>query len=166
MDSCLNGGGSWNGQPWNILVKTDSSLARCNNCWQGGTIDNLVSGKLYSNDSIYIYYRTFPANNLVDNEFGGFKISGVSNLEQIPLDWLVSVYPNPSSQTLFLEYSEGVSESKPLLYDITGKFVEVSTELVNYTTMRIKVADLPEGLYYLRYSTNRGYANKKILVQR
>ena len=80
----------------------------------------------------------------------------------------ISLYPNPTTGELRItnyETTLGVSQlgiEKVEIYDITGK--KLST--VNYqlsTNHLIDISHLPEGIYFLRLTTEKGLVTKKVV---
>lgn len=80
----------------------------------------------------------------------------------------VSVYPNPASDVLNIEYTL-VKESavNVRIYDLTGKVVKVmnlGTEASGRTVSTIDVGDLPEGIYLCEVNAGDSIIQKKVII--
>ena len=73
------------------------------------------------------------------------------------------LYPNPVSQTLFLQVDNGLlnAETQVLVFDISGKLVHAAYGITN----RIYLSELTNGFYTLRLSANGISQQQKFIVQ-
>jgi hypothetical protein len=77
----------------------------------------------------------------------------VSVYEYPHMDFLINAFPNPTSDFLNLEITNGDFEKMSFhLFDITGKLIE-SKEITSQQT-EILFASLPAAMYYLRIMHN------------
>lgn len=84
--------------------------------------------------------------------------------EKVPmLDEGLMVYPNPTSNSVFVELSVGVTGQLTLV-DATGRVV-LNATLRNELQKRIDVSNLETGVYYLYLTTDNGYWAKEIYKQ-
>lgn len=98
--------------------------------------------------------------NMIDDNCDGLvdEISnGLSNNQKVP----ISIYPNPTSNSLFIEI-KNLEYWQNILYDINGKEVSKS----NLRTP-LNVSKLPRGIYYLKIlgKENNIIGFEKILIQ-
>lgn len=81
------------------------------------------------------------------------------NLKEFRKNSIVSVYPNPTTAELRIQFPDNVNIDKIVVIDISGKIVIQQTENIN----RINVDKLPSGVYILEsYSANDKFQNKFI----
>ncbi len=99
-----------------------------------------------SNESaILIYYK---ANNLIDINDSVVVVSGLAN-EKVRSN-ILSIYPNPSSDLLYVEVDkQWIEGGTYLIYDITGELI-IFGKLQN----AISVSQLKNGLYTLVIQTD------------
>lgn len=71
----------------------------------------------------------------------------------------VSIYPNPTSEILSINASEGVVVESAMVYSILGEQLVVSSE------KNINVSTLSEGIYFITIKTNQGRITKKIVKE-
>jgi hypothetical protein len=66
------------------------------------------------------------------------------------LGW--SVFPNPATETITLQFKNGFSSGQIQIFDVMGR---IARELEAQANMEIPIADLPGGLYYIRQKNSR-----------
>ena len=108
----------------------------------------------------------------VDNlSFDGFHITDVdpitSDFPQLKSDD-IKVYPNPTNTNITVEWNSMDEENGMIqLTDINGRLVkEVSFSHEPNMRKKISVAELENGLYFLRLQLGNRVMNKKIMVVR
>ncbi|MDV6169583.1 T9SS type A sorting domain-containing protein [Flavobacterium sp. DG1-102-2] len=102
-------------------------------------------------------------NNGQNNNFlllrysGGAPALGLNNnaLNQF------SVYPNPTSDMLYLANADELAVENISVYDISGKAVLSQNSAAN----QIDVEQLPQGMYFLKITTGNGTANHKFIKE-
>ena len=88
------------------------------------------------------------------------KAWGVGIEEQKKEQLDVKLYPNPASNSIFLEYDQVTQWQDFQLFNQYGSLVKKGS-----VKSSISVADLSNGLYILQLRTNRGkLVNKKFLI--
>lgn len=60
---------------------------------------------------------------------------------------MVTIFPNPASETININCSESQKNQLVQIYNVTGSLM--SSTIFSGTTMKINIADLPKGLYYM-----------------
>jgi hypothetical protein len=73
----------------------------------------------------------------------------------------ISVYPNPTSDILYVETSDGVTVDKAVLYDISGRAVKEFTN----TVAGISVAGLAKGMYVIQVLSGNTIQTQKIILE-
>ncbi len=86
--------------------------------------------------------------------------AGINELKNIENNILI--YPNPSSEKLFVKNIANTEIKKYSLLSIEGK--EISLKQIGKE--EFDVSDLPKGLYFLQLQTKEGVLTKKIIVGR
>ncbi|NTV85053.1 MAG: T9SS type A sorting domain-containing protein, partial [Bacteroidales bacterium] len=99
-------------------------------------------------------------SNVASNSFAGVN----DNINELPL----STYPNPANDKLNISFSEALQGSVIiLLSDLTGRTVysrQVEDMKMN-SVYTINTADLKEGIYMMKVSSEKGSATRKIIVK-
>ena len=112
-------------------------------------------GDVMSGDaSIYFDYN-LP---IITNVASTTVISNLS-VEEFKLESLVSIYPNPVKNELFLNVKNGVTVNTVKIYDLQGHMLLETKAEAN----RINTDQLATGIYMLTINTNQGNLNKKII---
>ena len=94
----------------------------------------------------------------------GLSISPVGISSTVISSSPVSVYPNPVSSELHLEFSKGISNENLTiqLIDINGKILKEEVHTRPQSTS-INVEEIPNGLYFIRIVTPQGIYTEKVL---
>ncbi len=119
----------------------------------GRDIVPLIRLSIGDNDDLNMPAITMPTNT--ENE--------------LPLENLVSIYPNPVSDNLQLDFSltEVTDKIQVSIFDQTGKLLlyrdydQLQQGLFNYDLSR-----LPVGAYYFKFTTEMGSRTKKFIIKR
>lgn len=62
----------------------------------------------------------------------------------------VSIYPNPATDFLSVKFEEpGADKIQFTLHNIVGSILSVESEVIDSYEIRLRVKDLPEGIYFL-----------------
>lgn len=72
----------------------------------------------------------------------------------------VSIYPNPTSDVLYLKMPSNIEVNSVALFDLLGKKVNV-----DYSNESINMAALSQGVYLLKVETSAGNLTQKIVKQ-
>jgi len=87
---------------------------------------------------------------------------GITNVE---LKKTISLFPNPTSGLLQVEFEAGSNFANVVLVDVVGRWVSK----INLTGMQRKVINfngLAEGIYYLRFNTDTNSISRKVVYTR
>jgi hypothetical protein len=124
--------------------------------WTSRSVDLSTEG--YNGQSIYIAYR-----NITNN---GFKLyiddisvtkedpASVSDISQVQ----VAIYPNPTRDLVYIHAESEITSIN--LSDLSGNLIQ-DKELNTV----VKMADLPNGIYFLTITTTQGSITKRIVKQ-
>ncbi len=77
-------------------------------------------------------------------------------------DNLISIYPNPVNENLFIQKSKLSNSASVQVFKYTGQLV---LEIKNFKEENIDTQNLQNGFYVLKYSDGNNYSVKKFLVQ-
>lgn len=110
--------------------------------------------------TFYVYNVKFPDNG----QFVTFEITAteLTRIEETATE-VFRVYPNPASDFLRLKNDSPVT-SQIVLTDINGKMVKEML-LDARTENTVQIADLPRGMYLVRFSNTETTTAKKVLLQ-
>jgi len=72
----------------------------------------------------------------------------------------ISIYPNPAKDYIQINTDNLNIETCEIL-DINGKTIKHQT--INASKFKIEIADLPKGIYFLKFNTNNGIITKRIV---
>jgi hypothetical protein len=110
----------------------------------------------------------------IDNSFAGsefapehsFTILSTWNHEINDNYPLVTVFPNPSNDVLYIDLSNYLSEVNEIkIFNINGIEVNVNQmEMKTAHLVKIDASDFPPGIYFLRIKNNETICTKKIII--
>lgn len=84
---------------------------------------------------------------------------GTTGLSKTASDeFKMKMYPNPTSDKIFIESKEKISEVK--VFDTKGKLLLTKTENV---ISEINLDELPAGIYFIKAKSEKGFAHSRIL---
>lgn len=98
-------------------------------------------------------------------------ISGPSSINKVnnELSDNISIYPNPNTDGLLtVQYNLDAGKSLMIsVYDVTGKIVyESSVHKVQNGTSKLDLQSLSSGMYVIKFSTEDGFATKKLMINK
>lgn len=79
-------------------------------------------------------------------------------------DYLVSLYPNPASNTVTIQFANTVSPTTISLYDVIEKSV-FEKQISNISSTQIDVSAYEKGMYNLQIISKEGKSNYKIIIE-
>ncbi|WP_353777525.1 T9SS type A sorting domain-containing protein [Winogradskyella sp. 3972H.M.0a.05] len=121
------------------------------------TLNTLLVGDSFSNNAeIYFDFNAPIITNMVTTE-----VIDPLSIDEFNLDNLISVYPNPANDKIFLDVSSSILIESFSLYDLRG------SRLLNLNQSLdiIDISMLPSGIYILNLETDRGVITKKLIVR-
>lgn len=128
-----------------VVVINNDNLAVCENLF----ICTVVSDP---NVQKSIYDNTTGCDSIQEVETA--CALSVSDIELIDT---VVLYPNPVSEKLFINVSEGIAFEKVIVYSILGERLQVTSE------ESINMSSFSVGVYFVEVVTDRGSITQKIL---
>lgn len=118
------------------------------------TLNTLSAGDVAQNEaSIYFDYNHPIVTNLAETTFQSLSAGGPS------AEGTVSVYPNPSSGTVFVQSSTPIAKIE--LFDIQGRLLQVS--IPSDANPSIDMGAREKGIYFLRISNVEGVSVQKVM---
>lgn len=132
--------------------------------------DNWYRMDDYKHDAFNFYDATWGISNEsnqnnVGNEvkiFTGTDIFDAIEEKQGLLSF--SLYPNPAKEKITLNGTAQLNITNAEALDISGRSISVKAELQN-NSYQINVANLPQGIYALRLTTEKGVVFKKFMKE-
>lgn len=135
------------------IIYTDATNPGTNTFENFGTNDFFVSYGVDQSNELYIaalgsgrIYRVVDANAL--------------NVNDVDLQDMFSIYPNPATNTVNIEFSSLPNTDTVRVYDITGKLVK--SQAIQELTTTISIRDLTSGVYLVQLETS-GHTQKLII---
>ncbi|PHN08224.1 T9SS type A sorting domain-containing protein [Flavilitoribacter nigricans] len=143
-------------QDWAIWDSTWINDFRTTFEYNDDNLPTLRSSFLWYNDvwepSERVYYYYEIVNKVADNR-----------LARIP----VRVYPNPNDGQFTLELPAGERDSGRLtLHDASGRLIYAAPVSPGQDQIRIKLVDVPDGVYYLQLKTTQEIATRPVMIRR
>ena len=84
----------------------------------------------------------------------GIDFKPVSTNEIIKENHKFSIFPNPTSNSLYLKLSDLTSNSRMRIYDLNGK--QVFEESLPQIFNQIEISSLTKGVYFVRVTNDKG----------
>lgn len=139
--------------------------------WQNFWVHLAPLGEVFNvnwGDTILLKF-TFISDSIADTldglAFDNFQFcDGVESIEEILNNNLIVVYPNPTSDLLFINRRTQPQKESVKIFNYTGQLLYESDNF-NEKTIDTKKLNLTNGFYFLRYSDTKNYALKKFIVQ-
>ena len=96
-----------------------------------------------------------------------FEVQGEDILldnRNISLENEITVFPNPATDRVYIEYDASLTISNVLISDMRGKTTHRINNVPVADPLEIQIQDLNEGIYIIQLLTNQGMINKKIMI--
>lgn len=129
--------------------------------------DTLKLGKLRGGDhnfnfKAYLSDDTSVCGNRVDSSMmsKAFHVQPLMSAGSVALDKMLSIYPNPGSNTLYVRKHALVDIQSVQIRDMQGR-IAVSQQDDN----SVDVSQLPKGLYFVQVVTDKGAASLKFVKE-
>ncbi|PZU90983.1 MAG: hypothetical protein DI529_01880 [Chryseobacterium sp.] len=111
------------------------------NLYIGGSFTDLANIDPTGNGSYHIFSRGYRDSYVVKLNKTNLNVKDINS----KTDWLI--YPNPSSDLIYLKSKEQLSGNKYIIYDLVGR--EILTGVLD-SKQEIKINLLPKGNYILK----------------
>ena len=156
-DSCYYGTAA---ELWSIQVFADSTMSR----FMGPGI----TGRLYSNDSIYLTVYIFGSSGCY-RTFNGFKLYstvGIDDLDKPENELLIS--PQPANDMVYIQSSQlpFKKDYVPTILDLNGKQIYIPIQHINSNTYKLDASTLTAGMYFITVKTEKGVVRKKLVIEK
>jgi len=96
---------------------------------------------------------------LPDYFYGTCDITAIGELDKS-----FSIYPNPASDRVTIEFPEYNNVISIRMMDVNGRIVQTH-DYKNTSMVSLQLNDLPQGIYFLQAFTDKGNFTKKILIE-
>ncbi len=124
-----------------------------------GTLER-QAGETAGTYAILVGTLTPGTNYTVTYVGANFTITeATASVEDVLITKAITVYPNPVSETLFIELNSGFEIKKIQVYTMMGKEVQS----IQGNSSSIDLMDLSKGVYFVKFITNQGIGIKKVL---
>jgi hypothetical protein len=89
--------------------------------------------------------------------------SSPSDINSLSVYNQIQVYPNPATDFIIFENESG-KDIEIILYNLSGSVVCSRTIRGGKTILKMPVSNLPDGVYFLRWTNEQMIGDKKIIV--
>ncbi len=129
-----------------------------------GGLSREVGATMQTGDTVFIKL-TFVADSITDT-LAGWAIHNVyychTGIEQLQDNSLISIYPNPTQSTIYINRQETVSDESIEIFNTLGIKVWEQNAFVG-NEINLHALGLPAGIYTLRYSNSRRFAVQRFV---
>ena len=91
---------------------------------------------------------------------GNCLVTGIDEIQNLPLSDFVKIYPNPASNIIQLEFKEPFQKFESTIMDEIGNTVLISNK------NQLNVNNLPNGFYILSIQTEKWKKSQKIIINK
>ncbi|MFI5164325.1 MAG: T9SS type A sorting domain-containing protein [Bacteroidia bacterium] len=134
---------------------------------RGGAVGFSIGNKGYIGIGDTATYSAETGDNYATS-FWEFDPNG-NGVNEINLDNLISVYPNPSSGKINLKISqfENLKIKNIVIYNLQGEKVYSAADfqINSSSNFQIDLSEASSGIYFIHIICNEGTAVKKIIIQ-
>ncbi len=151
----------------NLVLNIDSTVYASNKTTVYGKVCYDSSWLAQGNDAIHLYAADDQCPlNLETSKTYWFPNSGpLASLPPSSLPEIdVGVYPSPAINQVNISFEHPMKVLEVEVYSIQGQLVKQLSSR-NAVTMQIDCSDWSPGSYFITIQTDKGQANKKLLVQ-
>ncbi len=139
--------------------------------WNENIISNIVPLFFTSSFRVKFEFESDNGNNIYIDDINLNTAIVLSAYDLTEIKESVQIYPNPAVNSVMIEFTNlnGISNLELGVYDISGRLVEqiYSGGISGANqTYRVNVADMPNGLYFVRFTTPNGQFAKKFVVSK
>ena len=129
-----------------------------------GNVFNVNQG-----DTILLKF-TFISDSIADTldglAFDNFEFcDGYEGIEEISKDDLISIFPNPTNELLYIEREKKSSNASIQIYNNIGELLYEENSF-NAEFIDVKILNLINGIYLLKYSDGEYYTIKQFVIQK
>ena len=125
-------------------------------------------GGMYPNglcfDGQYLWLANNASDSIYKIDLGNITTSIVNN-DDINNSSL-QIYPQPASEYVNIKVSENESIENVVIFDISGKQIMESNNVLQVNNYSIPVSDMTNGIYICKVKTNKNYYQQKIVIKK
>ncbi len=148
----------------NSGLLTSSSASGNQWYFNGSPLSSQTSQSLSPTQSGNYYVIVTDGNGCTSGQSNtiNFTMTGIDDNSKTS----VSIYPNPSTGLLYIQFSESEKNVLLELFDVEGKKVlkQHLKEIVSGQLQSLSIAELPNGIYQLKLSANSITTNHRIIL--
>lgn len=157
--------------PYYFWLTPKPILTGNSNGWQNFYVILASLGEVFdvnSGDTIILKF-TFISDSNIDTldglAYDSFQFcDGHEGIEEIINENLIVLYPNPTSEYLFIKRMTNPLRESVKIYNCIGQLLFDDENFIG-ENIDIRKLNLSSGFYFLRYSDSKSYAMKKFIVQ-
>ena len=167
------------GRTWEVLgsaqdpgwYNSDTVQSECIGSQWTGTNTTFTT---YSHDLSFLANETqvmfrfvMASDELVTGEgviLDDLKISGTSGIANENLTQKIMLYPNPAKDKLYIKWTEDLKLEEVEILALDGKSLYFQKNEAMNTTV-LNTANLPAGIYLVKFKTNQGTGIKKLIIR-
>lgn len=144
-----------------FVIYFDSLINACPNCTWGGYNPRLDLSTFDPNQQkVYNVGGTYDVGNATCNKLFTTEPYGYT-------PELLSVYPNPASQTMKIQIPIPSDEDLPIqLIDLSGQLIKSAIIQKGNTSTSLNIENLKEGVYFVHFYGNNYQSTKKVMILR
>lgn len=143
-----------------ICEETNVTLTATGNADTYSWDNNVVDGVSFVPTQTATYTVTGVNSNCSATAYVTITVEDCSNTNENNFI-NTNIYPNPTSEILFIETNSQID--KISLIDLTGKQINTETTLINNSTHRLSLSELPKGVYFIILEANKNRITKKVI---
>jgi len=157
---------------WVTTKETNTSYFELQRGINGNSFDAIakIAAAGNSNNNLNYQYADLPGTSneyyyrlkMVDID-GRFSYSNIVKIVNAPGNLVLTVYPNPARESVFIHTPPAIKGAKIELLDIAGRTLQVIMEPAGATQTRLNLKHLPQGIYKIVFH-NGAKSDVKTLV--
>lgn len=111
--------------------------------------------------SVISLYSTLSTRTCTAKGSKTIIVNSCIGMEEFTLSNFINIYPNPANDRLIIINSFENNIYETTIYTIDGKRINSY-----FKTNEISVGEIPEGIYYLKFQTDKGFFFRKLVILR
>lgn len=125
---------------------------------------NIPKSVFSASGEMMMIFQTNQSNT--KSGWEAYYISGPTvGIEDINLKDKISVFPNPSNESINIKFDIPMKDAKVSIYSIDGRLVKYKAEETTDKLIRFSTSELSEGYYIIKIQTTQGLISKSFIVQ-
>ena len=130
--------------------------------------DTIINIPILSNINRYVLFLKTKISSSFDSCVNATVIDSTSlildtsiGIKENNIDKIISIYPNPSKEKLFISKTDDIKIYSVAITDISGREIFYKKGSVE----NIQVDNFPHGIYFVKLLTDKGALIKKIFIE-